>query len=178
MGVEFKIKYTGAVPELLLSERRAQGRWNTIRREAWIVAGNYWHREFRPKHFTKAGAREYGYMPRAGESGNTRPKFAQSYTGRKLKKMGHTRPLVWSGTSETLSKIRVVRATATKTKSKAEVVLRTPGLNRQHKDSQIPMRDEMTAVSQAEARKLIEVFDNEVGRQLAAIHTQQTTQIR
>ena len=178
MGVEFKIKYTGQVPDLLLSEKRAQGRWNTIRREAWIVAGNYWHSEFRPKHFTKAGAREYGYMPRAGESGNTRPSFLRSYTGRKLKEKGHTKPLVWSGTSQTLSKIRIVRSTATKARSKAEVVLRTPGLNRQNKDSQIPMRDEVTHVTEAEARKIIEVFDNEVGRQLAAIHTQQTTQIR
>jgi hypothetical protein len=65
-------------------------------RAAMQGMGVHWRRRFLPKHFTHAGAREYGYHPRAGEKGSHR-KYYGSYTHQKLRKMNHTLPLVYSG---------------------------------------------------------------------------------
>jgi hypothetical protein len=178
MPARFKIKYTGQVPALLLSEQRAQRTWNQMIREVWITRGELWHAEFRPKHFTKAGAREYGYHPRAGEPGNTRKNFWRSYTGRKQRVMHHTRPLIWSGESMNLTRIRVVQVQATKTKSRCEVVLRSPGFNRRNPHSDIDMREEVTHVSDAESREIMQGFDAEMDARLARLSETKTVVIR
>jgi hypothetical protein len=40
---------------------------NQIAKEVAIEVGYFWHDNFLQKHFTHAGAREYGYEPRQGE---------------------------------------------------------------------------------------------------------------
>ena len=100
--------------------------WNKLARECWIAMGEHWHREMRAKHFTHRGASEYGYDKRQGEGRSPGDKgFLRTYTGRKLRRFGHTYPLVWSGASRTLSAIRDVRAT----RDGSRVVMNTPTLN-------------------------------------------------
>jgi hypothetical protein len=81
-----------------------------------------------PQHFTIAGARKYGYQPRSGEIGPggvpmeppripkhgvhkgrpyTRMIANPKYAWRKRRQMGHGRPLVWSGASETAARAAV-----------------------------------------------------------------------
>lgn len=126
--------------------------FNAMKNEVLADAGRRWHREMRPKHFTTAGAREYNYRPRKGERGNTdRKGFRRSYTGRKLRMMGHTRPLEFTGEGKRLSRIQDVRAT-----SKRVRVILPRKFNFRNPHSQINMREELTTISKREEELLIE----------------------
>ena len=84
-----------------------------------------WLARFLPIHFTKRGATIYKYQPRAGEKGSNRP-FKGSYTQRKLRRRGHTRPLedTGRGKSDAFSNQRV-----TSTRKRASAVMRAPVFN-------------------------------------------------
>ena len=93
----FKIVYTGAIPPAMRKRD-----FNRVVKHMFGLMARKWHREYRLKHFTHAGAQEYGYTPRSGEqSGIGTKAFFQSYTGAKKKRLGYTPPLVWSGKSRT-----------------------------------------------------------------------------
>ncbi len=176
--VKFKVLYRGATPSHM---RR---RLVASKRGAFAKAGHYWHRNFREKHFTKAGAREYGYEPRKGEPGSRWlfkgryvSRFKGSYTARKLRQYQHTLPMVFSGQSEQLTRQRDVRATATQKKSKVRVVLHSPSLNRKNPHSNIDMRDEVTRVSGGEENKLTGVIETELMRKLSRIRDKSTKTI-
>lgn len=67
-------------------------------KKSWENAGRFFHLNLRDKRFTKEHAQKAGYTLRKGEDKGTNSKdFFRSYTGRKLKKYGHTRPLEFSG---------------------------------------------------------------------------------
>jgi len=105
--IQINMKVYGPVPsDLALSKRE----WNRLKKLAWEEVGKIRHAKLRPKHFTKAGAREYDYKPRSGEAGSGHG-FRQSYTDRKLKRWGHTDPLVWSGETRELSSRGNIAAT-------------------------------------------------------------------
>lgn len=130
---------------------------------AYARIGAKWHTEMRPLHFTNRATGRYGYDPRKGESGGGR-QFKGSYTARKLKKFGHTKPLVWTGRSQLLTRIRDVRATS----KGARVVMRAPALNFRSKGSTIDMREELTSVTTQEAgilgRKFAAVMERSIGK--------------
>lgn len=152
--IHLKTQYVGmAVPGI------AKRKLPPMLKAGFARCGKFWHGTYREKHFTKRGAREYGYTPRKGERGSGRG-FHSSYTARKLREKGHTLPLVWSGESRSYTRVRDVRATSTRVR----VVMRAPKLNYRHPASQINMRDEMTRVSIAERNELIRVFDRDLDR--------------
>lgn len=162
MLVKFHIKYHGVMP----GTRRFAAFLNRAKRAAWIDAGLFWHKHLRPKHFTKAGATEYGYAPRRGERGNllAGESFRSSYTGQKLRKFGHTRPLEYTGHSRALTRLRDVRPM---TKGRGvRVVLRAPGLNRSVKGASVNMRAEMTVISEREANQIIRLWNRSLERRL------------
>lgn len=159
-----KIKEDGVAPRNMVKA------WNQVRREGYRAIAVMWHRDMRPEHF-KVGARwKYDYKPRAGELGNPRyirlksgqkyRDFRRHYAARKLRMKGHGRPLVWSGTSEALSRIRDIRTTS----KGSRVVLHTPGLNRRNKYSQINMREELTRITEGEARLLAKEYERATAR--------------
>lgn len=139
----------GSVPDLM---RREQ---NAVVRAAMRQMGITWHQKIREKHFTNAGAAEYGYMKRSGDVPGTYRKFARTYQGRKLKKYGHTRPLEYTGMSRMRSRIRDVRATATAKRAVAKVFLHTNQLNFRPKNWPYPMGEELRAISRGDADLLI-----------------------
>ncbi len=147
---EVALKSTGPTPKLLRREL------NNCHRDAAANMGEFWHERFRAKHFTNAGATEYGYTPRQGERGRPSGKFRSSYTGRKLTKFGHTRPLVYTGESERRTRQLDVRATAKRGEARVRVVLHAPALNFRYSGSPIDMRYEMTTVSQRESEAIAE----------------------
>lgn len=129
--------------------------------------GNYWHDNFRDKHFTPAGAREYGYAPRN-----------VAYMIKKAKKWGHRNPLEWSGKSRALSRIKDIRtAGTTAARGRVRVVLHMPALNFIPKGGSINMNDEMTRVSQAEIQKLGEIAADSLDRQFNALTETSTRRI-
>ena len=142
----WKIELAGAVPGVVAKE------WARIRTEAWPALGDCWHQKFRERHFTKGAAQLYGYAQRKGE-GTSGKKFWRSYTGRKQKKWGHTRPLVFSGLSLVLTRKRNYSIT------KTQITIRLPtGFNRRNKHSNVNMRDEITTVLPQESNAMINAF--------------------
>lgn len=136
------------------------------------TAANH-HAKFMHKHFTVAGGREYGYKPRKGEGKSGRD-FWRSYTGRKKREKGHTRPLEFSGASKTLAKIRDVRAT----RNRARLVQHARGLNRRNPHSDIRMQDEIRAISEPEVRAAMQFAEQSLQRQYAEIQTSKRTRLR
>jgi hypothetical protein len=112
------------------------------------------------------GAREYGYQKREGERGTAgSEKFKTSYTGRKLRRFGHTRPLVLTGESMRLAAIRDVRSTS----KGAKVVIHARVLNfRPH------MRREMTMISLKERDRMVKFLDLLIDRMLKGIKRHRT----
>jgi hypothetical protein len=79
---------------------------------SWYNAGKFFHLNLRDKRFTKEHAMKAGYTLRKGEaSGAGTKNFFRSYTGRKLKKFGHTRPLEFTG--ETRAAVRTASISST-----------------------------------------------------------------
>jgi len=130
--------------------------WNNIVKQAWGKVGFLWFKEMRPKHFTRAAYKEYGYQPRQGELGTRQLRqrgFRSSYTGQKLRKFGHTNPLVYSGTS--LRRSRSGRITATS--KGVRITLPTNALNLRRTAQHPDMAAELRTISETEVRR-IELF--------------------
>lgn len=101
-----KIRERGAVPRSLAKQHRQASR------QAFQAIAEQHHRENTPRRFTKEHAIEAGYQKRAGEQLAFGTKaFWNSYTGRKLRKYGHTLPLVFSG--QTRDRARMATITVT-----------------------------------------------------------------
>lgn len=166
MVMNLKMKWRGPTPRI------TKKRFNELIKAANRDMGIYWWRMMRPKHFTHAGAREYGYTPRKGERGGGRP-FRGSYTAKKLRAFGHTKPLVFTGTSQKLAGIRDVRATFKKTR----VVIHARALNFRSAGSQVDMRAEMTAISAKEATTLMKVKRDSLMARLRRIRDRSVTDI-
>lgn len=152
MIITWKITESGPTPGI--AKRELPG----IYKKAWKYIGEFWHRKFRGKHFTKEGAREYRYAP-----------YSKGYEARKLREKGHTRPLVWSGLSEALTKVRDVRSTS----KYGRVVLHAPQFNRLAR-----MGRDMTTVSSRETRALKRAFVRKVEREMNAIRKKKITRIK
>jgi len=172
---EAKITYFGAVPGKSLTAAQMKA----MILEAWTIVGERWHRELRPKHFTTAGAREYGYSPRKGDTGNAGSKgFWRSYTGRKQRTFGHTRPLVWSGELEQLSRARRIEARAFTTRSRVRVIMPLASkANWRNPHSQIDMRAELTTVSPGEGEELVALHNASMHERLNRHIGKETTTI-
>ena len=166
----FKISYKGQIPPAMRKRD-----WNKLIKFTFRKLGEFWPSKMRPKHFTKAGAKEYDYTPRAGEDlpFGTRA-FWRSYTGQKLRKYGHTLPLVYSGLSMEQTHRRDIRATS----KGVRIVMHAPALNFRHPKSEVDMRAEMTRVSGREETQIMEKADVELNRGLRGFRKAKTRQIR
>jgi len=167
-----EIKSRGVVPGL------PKRTYNGFLKRAYFLLGLWWHTKCRPKHFTRAGAREYHYTPRQGERGsaseNARRGFRSTYTGQKLRRMGHTLPLVWSGLSRAMTAIRNIRASFKGVK----VVLNAPTLNYRRPGSPIDKRREMTTVSEAERQRGLKILAAGLDAQLRQYRGGRAVRIR
>lgn len=152
-----QIKYAGYPPEKRL--------WNEALRRVFTAVGREWHQEYYERHFTHAGAEEYGYYKRKGELLSPVSKaFKRSYTGRKLRQFGHTLPLRFTSATYQLGKVAVIKST-----SKGGRVILPRGLNRKHAKTRIVMRDEITKVLPQEADHLRQIADRRLGVELAQL---------
>lgn len=159
-----KVRERGATPGILAKE------WRAIAKTAWRETGIVFHQSFLPKRFTHEGARLLGYTRRKGELLKGTKRYWRTYTGRKEKKFGHTLPLVYSGESRQLARIRDVRATS----NGAKVVLNARKLNFKHPKSTIRMNEEIRRVAPVEAEKLSVFHDIHLDGALKAITATKT----
>lgn len=159
----------------LATGQLAQRALNTIRRETLHAGGEYWHHEIRPRHFTNAGSREYNYAPRSGEPGSGRA-FKGSYTHRKLREFGHTRPLERTGESKAATARATIKATATAKGARVLVRMRAPKLNYKNPKSRIDARAELVRVSVRDRTVLKELTRRTYAVRLKAVQAQSTSQ--
>jgi len=145
---EIALHKSGPVPSVLKREL------NNCHRDAMAWAGRFWDQEYREGHFANAATRKYDYAPRQGEPGRTVRNFKRSYTGKKLRLHGHTRPLEFSGESRRRTRNPRIVATAKKGEAKVRVVMNSPGLNRRYAGSSIDMRAELTRVIPVEGEAI------------------------
>ena len=163
-----KVRERGPTPRGMAKEL------NAIKKKLWNETGVFFHRTMLPLRFTKAGGRKLKYAKRKGEGiPKGSPRYARSYTGRKERTQGHTDPLVYSGESKQLARIRDVRSTS----KGAKVVLQARKLNFKHPKSRIRMNVEVRRVATDESETLAEYFDARLDERLARIQTQTTTTV-
>ena len=134
------------------------GEINQIAREVANDVGMFWHRNYLDKHFTPAGAREYGYTPRNGDRGSGR-RFAGSYTERKYKLFGHRNPLEYTGQSRLWLKTPRLRVTATQGQARLRILLGAPNFNRfakggRYGSSMVDLTRDITAVTDKEVQEM------------------------
>lgn len=154
-----KVKERGNTP------RRMKRAYNAASKQTWHAVAMRFHTEYRDKRFTPEHAREAGYALRKGEGQPRDSKaFRQSYTGRKLRLKGHTRPLEFSG--ETRRAVRATSITSTSTGGKA-AYRGASKFNFRHPKSRIRMNEEFRRITRTEARELGEFYDRELDKQLA-----------
>lgn len=122
-------------------------------RDALAAMGREWHSRYLPQHFDESAYQRYGYYQRKGMglTADSRA-FRRSYAGRKIRRFGHNRPLVYTGETLALARLLKLRVSS----KQARVVL-PQGLNRKHPKSRISMRDEVTRLLPDEVRELLEV---------------------
>lgn len=145
MIMAFKIKKVGPIPGVI-SRRELQ----EIMKEMWNWGGEYWHKNFRAKHFTVAGGKEYGYRPRS-----------KQYLIQKGKTARHQRPLVKTGESEKATRMRDVRATS----KGVRVVMVAPKLNYHKGDGKSP-RQELTTISANERDEIVSMMERHLDESL------------
>lgn len=167
MPILFTVKTRGPTPGVLAKQMRG------LLKDGFETIGSEWHRRMRPKHFSRAGAREYRYTPRVGEPGSGRRK-AGSYTQEKENAFGHSRPLEFSGLSKRLVSVKDVRANS----KGGRVFMNAPAFNFKNRFSKINMRAEMTTVSIGERDELVGIYDLSLDRGINAITTTTTKTIK
>jgi hypothetical protein len=159
------VREKGATPRVLMREQ------NNIAREVATGVGVYWHENFLEKHFTQAGAAEYGYAPRDGDRLRPNAKgFRSSYQGRKLRKYGHTRPLFKTGRSRELLKIPRLRVTSVRGVATLRILLAAPAFNFSKSDWKVDMRKDITAVSRREEDQMTAYAAGDFGRRYASLN--------
>jgi len=144
--------------ELGISARQFQA----AKREVFRAMGREWHGQYLRLHFTADATSRYGYVRRKGEAKTPGSKgFASTYVGRKLKRFGHSRPLVFTGEGERLAQLLDLRASSTQ----GRVVLPRK-FNWKNPKSRVDMRAELTKVIQPEADELSQVGATQLGREV------------
>ena len=171
---------TGATPKLLKREMAEIGR------DAGRFAGGFWHSEFRPLHFKNLATTRYGYALRQGEGLRGQKGFYRTYTGQKLKRLGHTRPLIgWnpshpseSGGSMRATEIQDVRATYRSGLVRIRVVMHAPKLNFRRWPTSPDMRKELTTVIPEELEAIAQATRGFLATRINLIRSSQVTVLR
>lgn len=163
MGVEVKVRVGGGPSSATDSQRR------DALRAAMRTVGLMWHREYKPLKFRNSATRRYDLKPRMGERGSPAP-FRGSYTQKKLKKFGHTRPFEWSGKSRqsAMASNRVIAKATSSKQGRCEAIVVAPKFNRSV-GQRINLREEFERVLPEEFRALTKEALRAYRSQLTAI---------
>lgn len=138
--------------------RGTQRAVTVARKETWQEVGTLFHGTMRDKRFTSPHAREAGYYLRKGESMAVGSKeFRRSYTGKKFRLFGHTRPLEFTG------KTRLALRSANISSFALKVQVKYSGartLNLRNPKSRINMSEEFRRILPSEERELGQHFNS------------------
>ena len=121
---------------------------------------DFWHNKYLPKHFTKAGAREYKYEDRSS-----------THMKKKIKYYRHADPLVYTGDmKKMLKQMLFISGTAKKAtgKMRGPKYLHTKGRNQPDK------ADEITRISRPEIQIFAQRMDKHITKKINAVKTTKT----
>lgn len=140
--------------------RLSVSEWRKVSKVGWSAAGDFWHEEILPRHFTHAGAREYSYQKRT-----------RAYEVRKVKRYGHSRPLEYSGDlKRAVLRSREVRTVGDNSKRAGAVRIKLRGpryLFQYRKDAKQPDKArELSAVSPKDGDRIAKHMDGILTREL------------
>ena len=113
--------------------------FNRLLKTEWTETGEEWHKKFRRSHFAQTAYTKYGYTARS-----------KRYQAFKQRHLGHTIPLVLSGTSRSLSEQKTVSATS----KGVSVAMPVRVFNFKSKNSKVDKRKEFTTVIESEVTAL------------------------
>lgn len=158
------MKVTATIRDRGTTPRGMRKAFNAAARVAWLATAMLFHSDYRDRRFSEAHAKEAGYGARKGEliPRGTRA-FTRSYTGRKLRLFGHTRPLEFSG--KTRNQMRSANISSTSNMGRAAY----PGASKfsfRHPKSKIRMQDEFRRILPQEAEELGQYFDEQLDAEL------------
>lgn len=122
----------------------------------WARMAAEWHKKYRRVHFTQRAYTKYNYTPRS-----------KRYNRLKKKHLGHTLPLVRTGTSRNLSESKTVFATH----RGSRVTMPIRIFNRRPKNSAVNMRDEFTRVINDEQNDLEQIAVRQIERDTQSFKT-------
>lgn len=134
-----------------LGKRMTQREINGIVRDAMYAAGEKWVKEYAPLHFEPGAVQRYGYRAR-------KPR----YLARK-RRLGISRPLVWSGDLMVSLLYRPVsawniKATATSNRAQTKIPIKSPHpmAKRQFEEIAAMTRDETISLEKLVVQKIQE----------------------
>jgi hypothetical protein len=132
---------------------------NAVVRKAYEKVGEYWHKNFRAKHFSNLAYQEYGYQPRS-----------KAYNRRKLKYLKHNLPLVFTGQSRDLSKSRTIYAT----KNGVSVTMPVRAFNFRRTAKSPDMQKEFRTVSDKERAILHDIGQKVIEKEIIRFNRRKT----
>ncbi len=166
--IGFTIRERGPTPRHVVRVMR------TASKAGYEQAGRWWFQECRPKHFTREAYRLYGYTPRVGEGGAAVQKMWKgTYTARKLKKWGHTDPLVYGGFTRRITN----SATITATSKSVRVVMPAGNLAMQPKKARMILLNDAEVVTQHELARMAAIIDRIIDNHLKSANETHETKI-
>ena len=124
---------------------------NDILKEGFYLMGRRWRQLYLPLHFGDRATQRYRYTLRSGARFAHNPKrYHRTYSGRKVKFLGHNRPLEFSGEGKRQAMTQE-KITATRRSVKIKL---PPKFNWRHPKSEVRMADEIRRVRPDEAAAL------------------------
>jgi len=146
---------------------------NDATKDAFAFIGRLWRAKYLPLHFGDRATQRYGYTKRDGaDVARSGGKFARrTYSYRKYKLVGHTRPLEFTGDSkrEALTQEKIYA-------TKDRVIVRLPrGFNRRARGSKVRMADEIRKVRPDELAHLKTMFAKRLRETLRAMGAKRAT---
>lgn len=154
-----QIKERGPTP------RGMQRTWNASSKVAFLEAAEFFDDHLRDRRFTHTHARAAGYKRRKGELQPEGSKsFRRSYTGRKKRQFGHTRPLEFSG--KTRDRLRSGGRRTSTSKGARISYHQASVFNFRHPKSQIDMAAEFRTILPEENQQLALAYDRRLDREL------------
>lgn len=163
------MKVTATIRDRGTTPRGMRKAYSAAARAAWFLTALLFHSVYRDRRFTNDHASEAGYGARKGELMARGTKaFQRSYTGRKLRMFGHTRPLEFTGA--TRNKMRAASISSTRTMGRAAY----PGASKfsfKHPKSKIRMHEEFRRILPKEAEELGNYFDEQLDAELKKLDT-------
>lgn len=158
------MKLTATIRDRGTTPRGMLKAFNAASRAAWFLTALLFHSVYRDRRFSEEHARQAGYGRRKGELlARGSAAFRRSYTGRKERMFGHTRPLEFSG--ETRAKMRTASISSTRSMGKAAY----PGASKfsfKHPKSKLRLHEEYRRILPQEADELGQYYDQQLDLEL------------